>query len=381
MAPIRSMLLDSENAPPTISTVSFAGVITKWLHRFISPSISTGPIGNSHQPSPLSHLHLWTFLGAHAATTASNNSPRTDTAYGHTSFDFLRKDTEQSVLEVIDVDPERNDGWATFDVPQHVTLPGSNNFTSNKIQLKGDSQPNSDPTFSVMQWPSPTKSAPHEPAVRDSTAWALNLSMPALFHGGVQNVEATPSARSTDLWSAFDVSNDHLALKSLPNSKEQVVMNHDIVDDQYMGLRGVENVATGQSQRAVLDSGYPITSFPSYVSASSSGLSTLPLATGVHSHANEQKSNNPFDLPYDADMECSNMIDTSSLQAALPSDGMSSSFVGGVTESWFLRNPKNNLCSYWMHGTLFVSSQPPGNQISNVPTHGQVAPIGGNPFA
>ncbi|KAK4725624.1 hypothetical protein R3W88_028403 [Solanum pinnatisectum] len=410
----------AENAPPTISTKSHLPVSSpNGSIDLFQPPISTGPIGNSHQPSlTLSPSSLdffsevpnlpsaasadeipsrevtsknegWaTFdMQRHAATTGIEQFTLAPTpAYGHTSFDFLPEKTQQQSVpeKSLDVDPERNDGWATFDVPQHVTLPGSNNFTSNKIQLKGDSQPNSDPTFSVMQWPSPTESAPHEPVVRDSTAWALNLSMPAPFHGGVQNVEATPSARSTDLWSAFDVSNDHLALKSLPNSKEQVVMNHDLVDDQYMGLRGVENVATGQSQRAVLDSGYPITSFPSYVSASSSGLSTLPLATGVHSHANEQKSNNPFDLPYDADMECSNMPqywDMSSLQAALPSDGMSSSFVGGVTESWFLQNPATTYVPAGQHGTLFVSSQPAGNQISNVPTHGQVAPIGGNPFA
>ncbi|XP_049401568.1 probable ADP-ribosylation factor GTPase-activating protein AGD14 isoform X1 [Solanum stenotomum] len=410
----------AQNAPPTIPTKSHLPVSSpNGSIDLFQPSISTGPIGNSHQPSltlPPSSLDFFsevpnlpsaasadekpscevtsknegwaTFdMQRHAATTGIEQFTLAPTpAYGHTSFDFLPEKTQQqSVTEKsLDVDPERNDGWATFDVPQHVTLPGSNNFTSNKIQLKGDSQPNSDPTFSVMQWPSPIESAPHGPAVRDSTGCALNLSMPAPLHGGVQNVEATPSERSTDLWSAFDVSNDHLALKSLPNSKEQVVMNHDLVDDQYMGLRGVENVATGQSQRAVLDSGYPITSFPSYVSASSSGLSTLPVATGVHSHANEQKSNNPFDLPYDADMECSNMPqywDMSSLQAALPSDGMSSSFVGGVTESWFLQNPATTYVPAGQHGTLFVSSQPAGNQISNVPTHGQVAPISGNPFA
>ncbi|XP_015055753.1 probable ADP-ribosylation factor GTPase-activating protein AGD14 isoform X2 [Solanum pennellii] len=396
-----------QNAPPSVSTKSRLPVSS------FQPSVSAGPIGNSHQPSltlPPSSLDFFsevpnlpsaasadekpscevtsknegwaTFdMQRHAATTGIEQFTLAPTpAYGHNSFDILPETTQQQLVteKSLDVD----DGWATFDVPQHVTFTGSNNFTSNKIQLKGDSQSNSDPTFSVMQWPSPMESAPHGPAVRDSTACALDLSMPAPFHGGVLNVEVTPSARSTDLWSAFDVSNDHLALKSLPNSKEQVVMNHDLVDDQYMGLRGVENVATGQIQRAVLDSGYPITSFPSYVSASSSGLSTLPVATGVHSHANEQKSNNPFDLPYDADMECSNMYwDMSSLQAALPSDGMSSSFVGGVTESWFPQNPATAYGPAGQHGTLFVSSQPAGNQISNVPTHGQVAAIGGNPFA
>ncbi|XP_055807189.1 probable ADP-ribosylation factor GTPase-activating protein AGD14 isoform X2 [Solanum dulcamara] len=407
-----------QNAPPTVPTKSHLPVsLPNGSIDLFQPSISTGPIGNSYQSSltlPSSSLDLFsevpnlpsaasadekpscevtsknegwaTFdMPQHTATTGIEQFTLAPTpAYGHNSFYFLPEKTQQqSVTEKsLDVVPERNDGWAAFDVPQHVTLTGSNNFSSNNIQLKGDSPANLDPTYSVMQCPSPVESAPHGPAVRDSTDCALNLSMPAPFHGGVQNVEATPSARSTDLWSAFDVSNDHLALKSLPSSKEQVVMNHDLVDDQYMGLRGAENVATGQSQRALLDSGYPITSFPSYDTASSSGLSTLPVATGVHSHANEQKSNNPFDLPYDADMECSNMYwDMSSLQAALPSDEMPTSFIGGVTESWFPQNPATTYVPAGQHGTLFVSAQPAGNQISNVSTHGQVAPIGGNPFA
>nr|XP_016433754.1 PREDICTED: probable ADP-ribosylation factor GTPase-activating protein AGD14 [Nicotiana tabacum] len=410
-------------APPTVSTKSQLPVsLPNASMDLFQPSVSTGQIGNSHQPSrtlPPSSLDIFsevpnlpsaasadekpscevtsknegwaTFdMPQHAATTGMEQFTLTPTpAYGHNSFDFLPNKTQQqsgvtSTKNTLDVVPERNDGWATFDMPQHIALTGSNNFTSNKIQLEGDSQPNLDPTFSVMQWPSPVGSAPHGPSVRDSTACALNLSMPASFHGGVQNVEATPSGRNTALWNAFEVSTDHLALKSVPSSKEQVVMNHDLVDDQYMGLRGAENAAVGQTQRAVLDSGYPIPSLSSYVSASSSGLSILPVATGVHSHASEQKSNNPFDFPYDADMECSNMPqywDMSSLQAALPSDEMPTSFVGDVTESWFPQNPATAYVPSVQQGTLFVSSQPAGNTISNVSTHGPVAPIGGNPFA
>ncbi|XP_060177670.1 probable ADP-ribosylation factor GTPase-activating protein AGD14 isoform X1 [Lycium barbarum] len=370
-----------QTAPPTVSTKSHL------------------PVGNSHQsPSSLDLFsevpNLPSAAGAdqkpscevtsknegwatfdmpqHTETTGTDQfAPAPTPAYCHNSFDFLPEKTQQqsgvtSNQKSLDVVPQRNDGWATFDVPQHVALTASNNFASNKIQFKADSQPTLDPTFSVMQWPSPVESAPQGPDIRESTACALNLSMAAPFHAVVQNVEATPSGRSTDLWSAFDVSNDK------------------IVDDQYMGLRGVENVATGQSQRAVLDSGNPITSLPSYVSASSSGLSTLPVGTGLHSHANEQKSNNPFDLPYDADMECSNMPqywDMSSLHAALPSDEMPTSFVGGVNESWFPQNPATAYVPAGQQGTLFVSAQPAGNQISNVPTHGPVAPIGGNPFA
>ncbi|CAN4125637.1 unnamed protein product [Withania somnifera] len=404
-----------QTSPPTVSTKSNFPV-----------SLSNGsihlfqPFGNSHQPSltlPPSSLDLFsevqnlpsaasadekqscevtskkegwaTFdMPQHTATTKGIEqftlAPAPAPDYGHNSSDFISEKAQQQSCvtfteKSFDDVRERNDGWATFDVPQNAAPTGSNNFTSNKTQLKGDSQPNLDPTFSVMQWPSPVESAPHGPAIRDSTSCALNLSMHAPFHRGVQNVEATPSARSTVLWSAFDISSDHLALKSVPGSKEQVVMSHDLVDDQYTVFRGVENVAAGQSQRAVLDSGFPIISLPSYVGAPSSGLSTLPVATGVHTHANEQKSNNPFDIPYDADMECSNMPrfwDMSSLQAALPRDEMPTSFVGGVTESWFPQNPARTYVPAGQQGTLFISAQPAGNQISVLSL--STAPITGN---
>lgn len=224
-----------QNAPPTVPTKSHLPVsLPNGSIDLFQPSISTGPIGNSYQSSltlPSSSLDLFsevpnlpsaasadekpscevtsknegwaTFdMPQHTATTGIEQFTLAPTpAYGHNSFDFLPEKTQQqSVTEKsLDVVPERNDGWATFDVPQHVTLTGSNNFTSNNIQLKGDSPPNLDPTYSVMQCPSSVESAPHGPAVRDSTACALNLSMPAPFHGGVQNVEATPSARSTDV--------------------------------------------------------------------------------------------------------------------------------------------------------------------------------------
>ncbi|PHT37168.1 hypothetical protein CQW23_24868 [Capsicum baccatum] len=412
-----------QNAPPTVSTKSHVPVsLSNGSIDLFQPSISTGPIGNANQPSltlPPSSLDLFSEVPNLPSVASANEKPSCEVtsknegwatfdmpqhaattgieqftlapahAYGHNSPDFFPEKTHQQPVvtsseKSLDVVPERNDRWATFDVPQHVTLTGSNNFTSNNIQLKGDSQSNLDTPFSFMQWSSPAESDSHGPTIRDSTACTLNLSMPAPFHGGVQNVEATLSARSTDLWSAFDISTDHLALKSVASSKEPVVMSHDPVDDQYMDLRGVENVATGQIQRAVLDSGYPITTLPSYGIASSSGLSNLPVATGVHSHANEQKSSNPFDLPYDVDMECSNMPqywDMSSLQHALPNDEMPTSFIGGVTESWFPQNPATTYVPAGQQGTLFVSPQPAGNQISNVSTHGQVAPIGGNPFA
>lgn len=61
---------------------------------------------------------------------------------------------------------------------------------------------------------------------------------------------------------------------------------------------------------------------------------------GTLSHATTKKSTNSFDIPYDSDLESSNMfLDMSSLQAVLPNGQMPTSFTGGVTEPWFAENP------------------------------------------
>ncbi|CAK9160008.1 unnamed protein product, partial [Ilex paraguariensis] len=51
------------------------------------------------------------------------------------------------------------------------------------------------------------------------------------------------------------------------------------------------------------ESGHPIPSIPSQVSGSSYASSMLTVMAETHSHATDRKSTNPFDLPYDSDLE------------------------------------------------------------------------------
>ncbi|TYG95368.1 hypothetical protein ES288_A11G262400v1 [Gossypium darwinii] len=130
-------------------------------------------------------------------------------------------------------------------------------------------------------------------------------------------------------------------------------------------------------------------------------------------HAAGRKSTNPFDLPYDSELERSDMfLDMSSLQTTLPNGQLSSTFLGGVSQPWFPQNP----ATPYIPGTegglaVFMSGQAPSSQLSlkflifacgmmfyfvskkdhisnlifiekrNVSTQGPFSSIGGNPFA
>jgi hypothetical protein len=90
-------------------------------------------------------------------------------------------------------------------------------------------------------------------------------------------------------------------------------------------------------------------------------------------HRPERISTNPFDLPFDSDMDPGNMfLELRSLQNALPNGPT-------LTQPWFPQDPVDPFAP---QGTLgFMGSQVPNSQIQNVATHTPVASIGGNPFA
>uniref|UniRef100_A0A6N2NGH2 Uncharacterized protein n=1 Tax=Salix viminalis TaxID=40686 RepID=A0A6N2NGH2_SALVM len=101
----------------------------------------------------------------------------------------------------------------------------------------------------------------------------------------------------------------------------------------------------------------------------------------TQSHA-DHRSVNPFDLPYESDMEQSNMfMDMSSLETALPNANSPSSFLG-VTQPWF---PQDLAMAYIpaapQGGLAYIAGQAPNPQLGNVQTQGPVASVGGNPFA
>ncbi|KAL7093035.1 hypothetical protein ACP275_11G018200 [Erythranthe tilingii] len=257
-----------------------------------------------------------------------------------------------------DVVMPNNGGWATFDNPIPATVPSSD----------GNNRGNFNP-FSID----------HSSSASTNTPW----------HDGRQNVETTTN--NAGFWNAFED----------PPAQQPI---HDILrnSDQANVLRASDaNKAHGFAVYEAMNDGNVRTTdeiepspsnFSSNFSMVLNDFSMAPAAAGVHPLATGNKPTNPFDLPYDAELETGNVThfwDMSSLQAALPSNHMAAPYVVNANEGWF---PQNSVPFYTPGGVAFdpltasslgfIVGQAPNTQISNVPAQGPVAAsIGGNPFA
>ncbi|KAA8516290.1 hypothetical protein F0562_016583 [Nyssa sinensis] len=361
--------LDLFNAPfvPQTATSSVAAIdlfqlqetsSTPSLDLFEPSSISSVPAVNAHPPSQTSTLPSLDLFSEipqqQSAATLDKKSP--------------------------DVVIPKNDGWATFDVPQSVASnPGIENSNAGIIpSSNGGSFGKFDPVLSQNtgpQWPSFQDFSSHGPSSSMSTPW----------QGGLHNLQASLGATNTQSWNAFEDSVGHLPLDGSQQSREQVAVHQPYsTADQYSCLGLSEDLNKDGIGRAISDSGTPITIVPSHVNGSSYAPAALPLMAGQsESHATNHKSTNPFDLPFDSDLESSNMfLDMSSLQVALPNAQLPSSYLGGVTQQWFPQNPSTPYIPAAPQGSLgFMAGQAPNTQMPNVPTQSSVASIGGNPFA
>ncbi|KAL2464484.1 putative ADP-ribosylation factor GTPase-activating protein AGD14 [Forsythia ovata] len=273
----------------------------------------------------------------------------------------------------------KNEGWATFDMPQNTSSMGIEKSTPAIIPSSDRSFLGNIDSHALVHKPSSQDSSDHRPSPEMSTLW----------HEGAQNFEATTKATSIQSWNAFEDSKGVQSIENTVKSSESVPI-HTSDANQYLGFSIYEDLGNDIFQRAADNSGPPLSSISSHASVLSQDFHTLPAVDGVHSNATNHKSSNPFDLPDDSDVESSNMSqfwDTSSLQSALPNSSIPTSFVGGVTHSWF---PQDPVTSYVPGGVTFdppigslgfIAGQAPSNQIPNVPAQGPVASIGGNPFA
>ncbi|VFQ67477.1 unnamed protein product [Cuscuta campestris] len=230
-----------------------------------------------------------------------------------------------------------NDGWTAFDMPHQMEPIGPGAFLENNS-----------PHLSLLHFPSIQGSTPNGPSFPYSEAQGGFPSVPASSHGGIQNAEATPSGSSAP-WKAFESSSDFLALQGAQSSNQQKFADHETLRTEVRG-------------------GHQLSTISSY---------------GGLREPSRSKSTNPFDIPYESNIQTNNtpdFWDMSSVQATLPNGEMPMPFAGEIREPWFAQNTVASYISAVGEGTLgFISAQPTGNQISNAATQG---PIGGkNPFA
>ncbi|XP_039127985.1 probable ADP-ribosylation factor GTPase-activating protein AGD14 isoform X3 [Dioscorea cayenensis subsp. rotundata] len=93
----------------------------------------------------------------------------------------------------------------------------------------------------------------------------------------------------------------------------------------------------------------------------------------------EQKSTNPFELPYSSKLESDyEFFDMNDLRAALPNPYTSIGLPGGFPEPWI---PQNSTTPFISPGLTYIAGQLPGQQLMNIHSQAPVASVGGNPFA
>ncbi|KAK9290513.1 hypothetical protein L1049_008683 [Liquidambar formosana] len=334
-------------------------------------------------PTSFPPVDLFQLSPISSATSMNTSQPPQTTLLPSLDL-FSEISQEQSVATMDKKSPElsvpKNEGWATFDIPQPMTsTPGIESLTPAEIPSSdGDSLGKYGPMLSSntsMEWPLFQDFSAHGPSSLVSNTWLE----------GLHNVQASTNATSTQSWNAFEDSIGSLPWESMQQNSNPEVAAHKppSIDNHSLGLSIPEDSDNDGFQRTASNCGPSVSIVPSHVVTRPSYTPSALPAMGTQSHAIDQKSTNPFDLPYDSDLEPSNMfLDMNSMQAALPNAPLPSSFLGGVTQPWFPQNPVTPYIPAVPQGGLsFMAGQAPSSQLPNVPTQGPVASIGGNPFA
>ncbi|XVF06710.1 hypothetical protein REPUB_Repub06bG0074100 [Reevesia pubescens] len=267
----------------------------------------------------------------------------------------------------------KNEGWATFDTPQPAASdPVTKNLSPAVVPSDGDLSLKFDQLSSLnttMQWP----------LFESSSALQSTSAMSSQWQEGLHDGQAFAAATSTQSWNAFNDDAESLSLEP-----QVATYNHLATTYQHLGLAVTENLDNDGNQTAASHGGFPAATLPSEDGISPSYAPLVnPLLGEKQSHVADRKSTNPFDLPYDSELEQSHMfLDMSSLQTALPNAQLPSSFLGGVSQPWFPQNPVTPyIPATPQGGSAYMSGQAPSSQLSNVPALEPVASIRGNPFA
>ncbi|OVA04275.1 Arf GTPase activating protein [Macleaya cordata] len=278
-----------------------------------------------------------------------------------------------------------NEGWATFDLPQHEVFAPKTENVPPASMAHGDATPfgNFDvlpSTSANMQWTS----------VQNSTTHGPFSSLDIQWDGGLHEVQAAPNQTSTEPWNAFGDSFGSLPRASfgnmMYNSEPQVAAYMLPSDaDQCFISKVLEDSSTNGVQGANLVDRPPVPEAPfnGVINGSSLNPSGFSLMGGMpSSHATDQKSTNPFDFPYEPDLKPNMFLDMGSLQSALPDPQLQPAFLSGLSQPWF---PQDSITPYIpatpQGGLTYMAGEAPTPQLPNIPTQGPVASVGGNPFA
>ncbi|PIN05811.1 putative GTPase-activating protein [Handroanthus impetiginosus] len=336
----------SQNVPSAPTTICDSQLpqssLAQSVDFFQQSTTLSVPTSSEQQPSPLNR----TGLSEQQSVTSSN---------GKTS----------------DVVIPDNGGWATFDLLQNVPVGTENHIPGSVPSSDGKSLGNSNP-FSLDQSFSDQNPACNEPSASTHSLW----------HDGLQNVD------NTQFWNTFEDSSGQQSIPTVPKSSNQAAVLCASDANKSLGFGVYEALNNDGNVRTTDDIGPPSSSLSSNFSMPLHDFSMVPGMAGGHLFAAESKPTNPFDVPFDAHLDSSNMfLDMSSLQEVLPYNQTPDLYVGDASQSWF---PQSSVPSYVPDGVTFDSpsgslgfivGQAPDTRISSVHAQGPVASVGGNPFA
>ncbi|XP_050370395.1 probable ADP-ribosylation factor GTPase-activating protein AGD14 [Argentina anserina] len=260
----------------------------------------------------------------------------------------------------------KSEGWATFDTPQPSA------FISGTDSSMPASTASNDGAF--------IENFDLFPSSNTGTQWQsfVNISNP---WSEIPDFTAPNDTASTQSWNAFEDSIGHLPFEGTKKTGEPIPDELLSAGNQYLKVVTSEDSITDGIQIAA-PQGEPLDpGLPSHIMGPSYTPQVIPHMVELNAHASEHRSNNPFDLNYNTDLEQNSMfLDMSSLEASLPNAQLQSSFVTGVSHPWFRENAVPYIPAA-EGGLTYLPGQAQSAQISTVPIQGPVASIGGNPFA
>ncbi|CAF2082058.1 hypothetical protein YC2023_069591 [Brassica napus] len=263
-----------------------------------------------------------------------------------------------------DLSASKNDGWASFENP--IPAAKSTNITTSagvpEMEVKNEGIPQ--PSTS-MQWP-PLSSILEQHALSVSIPWQDDHSKV------VKNVAHNPP------WNAFPDSVEASSMDNANHFHQHGPSISQSNSDQHH-LPQVEGLSNDGTQTGADSSGF---GFPGNIVMAPA---YSPYMEESWPPVNDQKSANPFDLPYDSEYESNDMfLDMSSLHGALPDIQTPPNFFNDVSQPWLA---PDSVPSYLpapagaQGGLSWMAEQASTSQLQNPAAQGHVASTGGNPFA
>nr|CAD1833142.1 unnamed protein product [Ananas comosus var. bracteatus] len=437
---VRDILID--NARPH-TTISYSQSTVKSESNGIHLSqrtASSGSFGSFDSTSPKSANSGSLFDTAlepeHASVTQKNESsaaslsfPKLPSAADATSQDLFNPSVGKQPLSSSDPPVDlfaninshpsstlsvENLGWATFDSPPkvptlEVNKPLPSTLPSPEEKPKGNGSlfpqmPNNSPWFSATvahdPFPGLSNGGSHEvkgstettnseswKAFDDTSVGGLTTfpgTLPQTLSGSHDDKLSDNTNYNSQSWNTFDDLG-----KSIPQNLSWTLPHVSEIQTSVSMPQATNNPFTGNNvaevsskdafQKLSLDQ-FAAFSAPFDVVGDSFPSSAVPSVAGS---TREQKSTNPFDLPFDSDLEADNMfMDMSSLKEALPDPELPAAFLDNLSETWF---PQNSITTYIpsvpQGGLAYLAGPVSGAQLPNITSQAAVASLGGNPFA